>query len=170
MNEKIDSKSLPSGSILFSSSASLITISVVGYELLYKSRFKDDIPSHCEVYFKDIGVISASFPIVSIKKLGDNYLYALVNPQLKGKKLKYFKETLLRRVGSPYDVISLLKFIPNLKKELEKIPILSKGIGYNCVTLFRDLVPFEVEGLTVVDFMNKLTEHGWKKYNFIPQP
>lgn len=165
---------LPSGSILFTSSFSGFSYGIIGFEIFFKKNIARNIPTHCEVYFKDIGVVSAQFPVVCIKKPADDYLYVLHNQKLKGKKLTEFRETILQRVGAPYDVISIVKFMPILenfmlsiinsitKKNINELP----QIGYNCVSLFRGLVPFEVDNLTVVEFMNELQRHGWKAYNF----
>jgi hypothetical protein len=170
------SRSVKSGSILFTSDLNPFSLTVSGYEILFRS-IKTEIPTHCEIYFRDIGIISAQFPVVKVVEPRNNYLYIAVNGKLVGDELLYWRNKLLERLGSPYDLPSLLKFLPDeftkiltnplavkLKEFLGKVP----AVGYNCVTLFRGLVPFNVDGLTVREFMLKLAEHGWKVYRFPP--
>ncbi|MEM2264646.1 MAG: hypothetical protein QXX03_05590 [Nitrososphaerota archaeon] len=121
-----------------------------------------EIPTHCEIFFRDVGIISANFPVVKVKKPELEYLYFAIDPNMDEDKLRIWKHKLIERLGAPYDVLSLFKYIPVLKEKLEKIP----QIGYNCITLFTGLVDFELEDLTVREFLNKLYEKGWKVYKW----
>lgn len=162
--EEFKEKDLPSPTILFSSEANFFSLSVVGYELIFKPVINEyvDIPTHCEIFFRDLGIISASFPIVKIKKPSLSYLYFAVNPEMPDDEVKIWKHKLIERLGSPYDFISLFKYLPFLKSKLEKVP----PIGYNCITLFSGLVNFDVQDLTVKEFLEKLYENGWKIYKW----
>jgi len=165
-------KGIKSGTILFTSDLTPFSLTVSGYEIFFRA-IKTEIPTHCEIYFRDIGIISAQFPVVKIVEPKENYLYLAVNGKLVGEELIYWRNKLLERLGSPYDLPSLLKFLPDeflktfkitskIKNFLDKFP----SVGYNCVTLFRGLVPFSVDGLTVREFMLELGKNGWKIYKF----
>jgi len=167
-------KYVRSGSILFTSDLTPFSLTVSGYEIFFRA-IKSEIPTHCEIYFRDIGIISAQFPVVKVVPPRDSYLYIAVNGKLTGEELLYWRNKLLERLGSPYDIPSLLKFIPEeflkmfkitskIKSFLSNVP----AVGYNCVTLFRGLVPFNVDNLTVREFMIELGKNGWKVFKFHP--
>jgi len=172
MFPKYSQKGIRSGSILFTNSLSPFSFCVMGYEIAFKS-LNTNIPTHCEIFFRDLGIISAEFPTVRIIPPKKDYKYIAINHRLSKDELQYWKLKLLERVGALYDLVSFIKFIPDellnalnldikIREKIKNFP----SIGYNCVSLFRDLVPFDVEGLTVREFMLELGKNGWKIYSF----
>ncbi len=133
-------------------------------------------PKHIEFYIKGIGFFSAKFPTIRINQKSE-YDY-IVYKKLTKKEQNVFKKILLSRVGAFYDFTPFIHNVYNflhsalrnigadINKMYNQLMELMSQINayerYNCVTLFKDIVPFEVnQEMTPKEFLDLLLLNGW---------